>query len=118
LSVSLGFNSLFNNEARGIRALPGASLTEIRESSDDVDASCSSSKTVHSPMEFHEDLHSPSAFSPPLNRRETTSSGDSFRELKDVMGASLSSPAANTSAVANNRSKTTLFTIDNIIGKP
>ncbi|XP_037721596.1 fork head domain-containing protein FD2 [Drosophila subpulchrella] len=118
LSVSLGFNSLFNNEARGIRALPSSSLTEIRESSDDVDASCSSSKTVHSPMELHEDLHSPSAFSPPLNRREITSSGDSFRELKDVMGASLSSPAANTSTVANNRSKTTLFTIDNIIGKP
>ncbi|XP_016993430.2 fork head domain-containing protein L1 [Drosophila takahashii] len=123
LSVSLGFNSLFNNEARGLRALPSSSLSEIRESSDDVDASCSSSKTVNNSMDLHEDLHSPSAFTPPPTRRENTSTGlpnlgDSFRGLKDIVDVSVNSPASNASPVSTNRSKTTLFTIDNIIGKP
>jgi len=69
-------------------------------------------------MELHEQLHSPSAFTPPLNRRETSSSGapvlaEAFNGIKDVVDAPGSSPVAS-----SNRSKTTLFTIDNIIGKP
>ncbi|EDV50841.1 uncharacterized protein Dere_GG15176 [Drosophila erecta] len=112
LSVSLGFNSLFNSESRAIRPLPG-----IRECPDDVDASSSSSKALQSPTELHEELHSPSAFTPPLSRRETSSSGapllgEALHGLKDVEDGSRSSP------VASSRSKTTLFTIDNIIGKP
>ncbi|XP_017058074.1 fork head domain-containing protein FD2 [Drosophila ficusphila] len=123
LSVSLGFNSLFNNEARSTRPLPSSSLSEIRESADDVDASSSSSKTAHNPADsasLHEDLHSPSAFTPPINRRENISSsvpilGDSFRGLQDLV---TSNTAENSSAATPIRSKTTLFTIDNIIGKP
>ncbi|KAH8378602.1 hypothetical protein KR009_000199 [Drosophila setifemur] len=121
LSVSLGFNNLFNVDGRtGIRTLPSSA-----PSTDDVDASVdspssSSSKTPHNPLDtlsLHEELHSPSAFTPPLNRREPAILGDSFRGLQDLMGEASSSPATS-STVANSRSKTTLFTIDNIIGKP
>ncbi|KAH8376429.1 hypothetical protein KR200_010611 [Drosophila serrata] len=134
LSVSLGFNSLFNNDGRGMRPLPGASLPEIRESPDDADTSVdspssSSSKTTQMPLDsasLHEELHSPSAFTPALNRSrsEAASSlshpilGASFRGLQDLMVESAGSSPATSPTAPSTRSKTTLFTIDNIIGKP
>ncbi|KAH8303855.1 hypothetical protein KR018_012111 [Drosophila ironensis] len=122
LSVSLGFNSLFNADGRSLRALPSSASSEAREPVDDVDASSSSSKTPQTTLDsaaLHEELHSPSAFTPPLSRRDATVVGDSFRGLQDLMDqANPSNAPATSSAVSNNRAKTTLFTIDNIIGKP
>ncbi|KAH8315742.1 hypothetical protein KR067_011692 [Drosophila pandora] len=120
LSVSLGFNSLFNVDGRSIRPVSNSVTNEMRESPDDPDASSSSSKTLQNPVDIanlHQDLHSPSAFTPPLSRRDPTIIGDSFRGLQDLMGETSNAPATS-STVSNNRPKTTLFTIDNIIGKP
>ncbi|BFF99282.1 fork head domain-containing protein FD2 [Drosophila madeirensis] len=131
LSVSLGFNSLFNGEASGVRTLPGAS-TAVRESNANgdvdgdasTDSPCSSSSRTaaqsvpDSAAALHDELHSPSAFTPTLNRRLPGLS-DAFRGLQHLMPSEpATAPTTSPTAAPTSRSKTTLFTIDNIIGKP
>ncbi|KAH8302197.1 hypothetical protein KR044_003950 [Drosophila immigrans] len=113
LSVSFGFNNLFNNESRSTQRDP--------KDATQSDSPCSS-RTAASATDsalLHEDLHSPSAFTPPLPRRSTGGGGqetafDALKGLQELLGGDTpSAPVAN-----NNKTKTTtLFTIENIIGK-
>ncbi|KAH8365597.1 hypothetical protein KR093_002490 [Drosophila rubida] len=113
LSVSFGFNNLFNNESRNSTQREPKDATQS-------DSPCSS-RTAASATDsalLHEDLHSPSAFTPPLPRRTAAGGGqeaafDAFKGLQELLGGDTPTPPAN-----NNKSKTTtLFTIENIIGK-
>ncbi|EDW58290.1 fork head domain-containing protein L1 [Drosophila virilis] len=95
LSVSFGFNNLFNNEDRK-EPIPARSPCSSRTNQSAAD-------NVPS-----RDPHSPSAFTSP-------SSDAAFKGLQELLGDD--TPTSN--SAAGNRSKTTtLFTIDNIIGKP
>ncbi|XP_068148550.1 fork head domain-containing protein L1 [Drosophila tropicalis] len=130
LSVSFGFNNLFNNETR---RMP-------RDSSDMRDSSSAETSAASSTMEnasLYDELHSPSAFTPPPlhNRRDPANFvgvglppvvlSDAFKGLQDFLVdasetrpiAPASSSSPNSPATSNNRTKTTLFTIENIIGK-
>ncbi|XP_034481902.1 fork head domain-containing protein FD2 [Drosophila innubila] len=108
LSVSFGFNNLFNNTQR----LPSGSDAKDATAFNSADSPCSS-RTAQSATDsvHHEDLHSPSAFTPPLPRREPTF--DAFKGFQELLGGDTPTVPA-----ASNKSKTTTpFTIENIIGK-
>ncbi|XP_030566941.1 fork head domain-containing protein FD2 [Drosophila novamexicana] len=95
LSVSFGFNNLFNNETRKEPISPRSPCS----------SRTNQSAADHVPSE---DPHSPSAFTPPSN-------DEAFKGLQELLGDD--TPTSN--SAAGNRSKTTtLFTIENIIGKP
>ncbi|XP_002007125.3 fork head domain-containing protein FD2 [Drosophila mojavensis] len=99
LSVSFGFNSLFNNEPTG---------RTLKDSNAAADSPCSSRTAEQSTSDsaLREDLHSPSAFTPTPAGREATLNVDAFKGLQQLLDTT-------------NKSKTnTLFTIENIIGKP
>ncbi|ALC44828.1 fd64A [Drosophila busckii] len=112
LSVSFGFNNLFNNQTRSNAAQRLPSSSECKERS--VDSPCSSQTAQSAADNALPESHSPSAFTPPHNRTTDAvpSLHDGFKGLQHLLGGD--TPTASTS---NNRSKTTLFTIENIIGK-
>ncbi|EDV95564.1 fork head domain-containing protein FD2 [Drosophila grimshawi] len=90
LSVSFGFNNLFNNK-------PRFASGDAPTASSRADSPCSS----RTALSAAEDPHSPSAFSTP-----------------PLAGVGSESELSSAAAGTCNRSKqTTLFTIDNIIGK-
>ncbi|XP_060655486.1 fork head domain-containing protein L1 [Drosophila nasuta] len=116
LSVSFGFNSLFNNESRN---------TQVKDATQS-DSPCSS-QTAASATDsalLHEDLHSPSAFTPPLPRRtaapevggQEMATLDAFKGLQELLGGN-DTPTAPVASNNNKSKTTTLFTIENIIGK-
>ncbi|XP_030380328.1 fork head domain-containing protein FD2 [Scaptodrosophila lebanonensis] len=121
LSVSFGFNNLFSNDTRdGTRNLNSNSVTIPKDPSiaNSADSTCPNIAENATENPLHEELHSPSAFSPPPNRRkreaydQQPSPTDAFKGLHDLFNDTPTPPKAN------NRTKSTLFTIENIIGKP
>ncbi|KAM8710295.1 hypothetical protein ACLKA7_016999 [Drosophila subpalustris] len=113
LSVSFGFNNLFNNESRHTQR----DVKDATTAFNSADSPCSS-RTAQSATDsglLHDDLHSPSAFTPPLPQRREPAAFDALKGLQELLGGD--TPTAPTAA-SNSKSKTTtLFTIENIIGK-